>query len=135
MLAAVGAAGCVDLSSHQSSVTLWDTQLTPAVGYPGLSGQAAAVSDASGTSVGIAIHGAASGAQHAWGLRFGNCAAPAQQIGSNADYPLLVVGTTGSDSVETHLGFNLTPGGLYHVAVRVSASDTSRIACGDLVAR
>jgi hypothetical protein len=103
--------------------------------YPDIAGQAAAVSDRHGTSVGIAIEGAAPSAHHPWGVRLGSCAVPGQQIGPDAAYPELQVSAAGSDSVETRLGASLTLGHTYHVAVRLSAADTSRVACGDLVAR
>lgn len=135
LLAAVGTAGCVDLSANDHAVTLWEAQLAPEVTYPDLSGQAAAVSGADGTEVGIAIAGATPGAQHVWGLRLGTCVAPGQQIGSDAAYPELIVSAAGTDSVETHLGAKLSAGGAYHVAVRLSASDTARVACGDLMGR
>jgi len=116
-------------------VTIWETQLRPDVGYPDISGQAAAVSDVGGTSVGIGIDGATPGAQHAWGVGLGSCVAPGQQIGTDALYPVLAVSDSGTAAVETHLGARLTAGGAYHVEVRLSASDASPVACGDLVAR
>ena len=135
LLLAAGAAGCVDLGANDRATTIWETQLTPDLAYPGVSGQAAAVSDAGGTPIGIGIDGAAPGAQHAWGLGLGRCATPGQQIGSSATYPVLAVSDSGTAAVETHLGARLAAGGAYHVEVRLSASDASPVACGDLVAR
>ena len=85
--------------------------------------------------MGIAISGAQPGAQHAWGLRIGTCAVPGQQIGLDAAYPVLAVDSVGGASVQTHLGASLAPGKQYHIAVRLSASDTTRVACGDLTER
>lgn len=135
ILAGAWAAACVDLNVTQQAPILWDAQLTPAVGYPDLAGQGAAVSQADGTNVGIAISGAQPGAQHAWGLRIGTCAVPGQQIGLDAAYPVLAVDSAGGASVQTHLGASLAPGKQYHIAVRLSASDTTRVACGDLMER
>jgi hypothetical protein len=135
LLAALGVAACVDLGVNDRVVTLWETQLTPDVTYPGVSGQAAAVSDVGGTAVGIGMEGATPGAQHAWGVALGSCATPAQQFGPDSDYPVLAVSDSGTASVETRLGARLAGGNAYHVAVRLSASDTARVACGDLVER
>lgn len=135
ILAGAWAAACVDLNVTPQAPTLWDAQLTPALGYPDLAGQGAAVSQADGTNVGLAISGALPGAQHAWGLRLGTCAVPSQQIGLDAAYPVLVVDSAGGASVQTHLGTSLAPGKRYHIAVRLSASDTTRVACGDLTER
>jgi hypothetical protein len=116
-------------------VTIWESQLTPDVGYPELSGQAAAVSDAGGTAVGIGIEGAAPGAQHAWGVGLGSCATPGQQIGPDTDYPVLAVSDSGTASVEIHLGARLAQSSAYRVEVRLSATNSARVACGDLLAR
>lgn len=134
MLVAVAAIACVNLGDD-TAVTVWETQLSPEIGYPDLSGQAAAVSRSDGTSIGIGIDGAEPGAQHVWSMGLGTCATPGQQIGSDADYPELVVGVTGHAESETHLGSRLSRGGAYHVAVQLSAMDASPVACGDLVAR
>lgn len=135
LLAAAGAAACVDLDATEPAFTLWEAELRPEVSYPDFSGQAAAISDRDGTSVGMAIEGAAPGAQHAWGVRLGSCATPGQQLGSDTDYPELQAGAAGSDTVETRLGARLAPSNTYHVGVRLSAADTARVACGDLIAR
>lgn len=135
LVAALGATGCVDLRANDPGLTIWETQLAAELAYPDFSGEAAALSDRSGTVIGIAIRGATTGAHHVWGLRLNDCAAPGQQVGSDVDYPELVVSAGDTASVETILGARLVGGGAYHVAVRVSASDTSRVACGDLVAR
>jgi hypothetical protein len=134
-LAGAAAAGCVGLGDDELTVTIWETQLQAEVDYPGLSGQAAAVSGSDGTAVGIAIEGATPGAEHAWGLRFGSCATPSQPVGPASDYPRLVVSTAGSASVETRIGTRLSLQRTYLVDVRVSVSDTTRVACGGLVAR
>jgi hypothetical protein len=116
-------------------VTIWETQLAPDVAYPDVSGQAAAVSDASGTTVGVGIDGASPGAQLGWGLALGSCGTPGQQVGADALYPVLAVSDSGTAASDTHLGTRLSLGSTYHVEVRVSAADPSRVACGDLVAR
>ncbi len=133
ILAAIGTVGCVSLGDDLNEVSLWEAQLTPDAGHPDLAGQAAAFSRSDGTSVGISIEGAEPGAAHAWGLRLGSCADPRQQIGSDTDYPALSVIDAGTAETETHLGLQLSVTGSYHVDVRVSAAEPSRVACGDLV--
>jgi hypothetical protein len=135
MLGGAAPAACVDLSGNGLAPTIWETQLIPATSHPGLAGQAAAVSDRSGTDLGIGISGAVVGAQHLWSLRLGGCALPGQQVGADSDYPVLVVSDSATASAETQLGPQLIRSGAYHVAVRVSAADTTRIACGDLAVR
>lgn len=134
VLAAVGAA-CVDLGTEAPSVTIWETELRAELGYPDISGQAAAVSGPSVTEAGIGIQGAEPGAVHAWGVRLGSCASPGAQIGPDGGYPELEVGETGSASAEALLAPTFSLESAYHVEVRVSSSDRSRVACGDLVAR
>ena len=133
MLAAAGAA-CVDLGGDLGT-TVWETQLAPTAAYADLSGQAAAVSNSAGTDVGVAVDGAVPGDSLAWSVRLGSCATPGQQIGSDADYPALAVGDSGSALAETHFGSRLAASGQYQLTVRVSVSDTSRAACGNLAAR
>jgi hypothetical protein len=135
LLIVIWAAGCVDLAANDRTITVWETQLTPEVSYPGVSGQAAAVSDRDGTTIGIAIEGATPGGQHVWAMGLAGCAAPGQQIGPDTDYPVLVVSDSGRASVETHLGAHLARSSAYHVQVQESATDSSRVACGNLVAR
>lgn len=135
LLASAGATACVGVGDPGRPTTIWETQLTPAVAFPELSGRAAAVSGDAGTVVGLAIDGAAPGAEHAWGVRLGTCVTPGAQIGPDTDYPALVVSDSGKASVETHIGTRLASTGRYHVSVRLSATDTARTACGDLVER
>jgi hypothetical protein len=135
LLSALGAAACISLSDADSAPTVWEAELTPERSYPDLSGQAAAVSDPNGTSTGISIEGAEPGAVHQWGLRVGSCTTPGGQVGPDSDYPELVVGEVGDASVDTHLAPRLASDGEYHVEVRVSASDPTRVACGDLARR
>lgn len=126
-------AGCVNLDVASSSPLVWNTTLAPTSAYPDVSGQAAVVSQASGTSVGIQINGATAGAQHVWALRFGTCATPGQRIGDAADYPALDVSTTGTASAQTLLGLQLDASAAYLIDVRAAASDTARVACGNLI--
>lgn len=135
LLLLIGGAACVDLGVNPQAATVWDSQLTPTQAFPGVSGQAAAVSQATGTSVGIDIQGGTAGAHYAWGLKLGTCASPGLQIGEDADYPALDVSATGIASSQAQFGSLLDLGHTYHVDVRVSASDPSRVACGNLVAR
>ena len=128
------AAACVG-NTDVPSVTIWETQLHAELTHPDVGGQAAAVSEASGTSVGILVTGAEPGAAHTWALRQGTCAVPGTQIGPNSDYPELVVDVGGGAEQDTHLGSRLSLDQSYHIEVRVSADDDSRIACGDLMAR
>lgn len=134
LLTALGTAGCVDLGVNSTQPSVWDAQLVPATAYPDLTGQGAAVSDPSGTSVGIEIHGAAAGGEHLWALMLGTCAVPGQQLGVDTNYPVLSVDANGDASGDTHLSAKLVVGRDYHLAVRVSATDSSRVACGDLTA-
>lgn len=133
-LAILGAAACMN-SIDTPSVTIWETQLNAELTHPDIGGQAAAVSEPSGTSLGILVTGSEPGAAHAWGLRTGTCDAPGGQIGPSGDYPELSIGDTGSGEAETHLGSRLSLDQSYHVEVRLSAADDSRVACGDLAAR
>jgi len=133
-LTVVGAAACLN-NTDTPSVTIWETQLNAELAYPDVGGQAAAVSEPSGTSLGILVTGSEPGAAHAWALRTGTCAAPGTQIGPSGDYPELSIGDTGSGEAETHLGSRLSLDESYHVEVRLSAADGSRVACGDLAAR
>jgi hypothetical protein len=135
MLAAAGEASCVNLGVSAVQPSVWDAQLVPAVAYPDLNGQGAAVSQADGTSVGLTIHGAVPGAQHTWSLRLGTCATPGLQLGLDSDYPVLAVDAGGTASGDTQIASTLVAGRAYHLAVRLSATDTTRVACGDLVAR
>lgn len=134
ILAVAGAAACV-APTDEDPATVWETQLVTELAYPGLTGQAAAVSRPGGTNVGIGIDGAEPGGAQAWSLRLGTCASPSQQIGPDGDYPELLADAFGSASVDTHLARRLSIENTYIVEVRESSTDGSRIACGDLVRR
>ena len=134
-LAVLATAACVNLGDDEPAVTIWETQLVPEFEFPDLTGQAAAVSRPDGTAAGIGISGAEPGAVHAWGLRQGSCTDPGVQVGPDTDYPELLVSLAGEADAETHLGPRLSYTGDYHVEVRVSAADPTRVACGDLVQR
>jgi hypothetical protein len=126
---------CVSLNDDAPSVTVWEGTLTPDFAHPGVSGQAAAVSAPDGTSLGIGLQGAQPSPEYAWGLHLGSCGAPGQQIGPDSDYPALAVDATGYGEAETHLAPRLSLENQYYVEVRMSASDPSRLACGDLQPR
>ncbi len=126
------AAACVDLNSHNTAVTTWEGQLAPDLAHPDLAGQVAAAVQLGGTDVGIAITGAAPQAVHVWGLWSGSCLAPGALVGTGDDYPLLAVSDSGKASAETHLRTELSKDSTYHAELRLSASDSSRIACGNL---
>lgn len=130
----LGSAACLD-NADTPSVTVWETELAAELTHPDVGGQAAAVSEPAGTSLGILVTGSEPGAAHAWGLRVGSCADPGAQVGPSSDYPELAIGATGSGEAETHLGSRLSSDQSYHVEVRVSATDGSRVACGDLIPR
>ena len=135
ILAALGTAACA-VGTTDVGVDIWETQLVPESDYPGLTGQAAAVSDGNGTDVGIQLEGAEPGVVHGWRIRLGSCAAPGDGFGPASDYPELAVGGSGSASAETHLGPRLASEGNYHAEVLGAEPDqASRIACGDLVLR
>ncbi len=124
--------GCVPAPS-EPDITVWSAQLTPAAGYPGLSGEAGAVSDLNGTDATILIEGAEPGAVHTWHIRSGSCANPQERLGPASDYPDLQVGLQGSATADTRLGPRLNSAGTYHVEVQAGPDDASRITCGNLV--
>jgi hypothetical protein len=128
-------AACVNLDVEGPSVQLWETVLQAELDYPDVTGQAAAVSGPSGTETGVEIQGAEPDAVHAWGVRLGSCATPGAQIGPDTEYPDLEVSAGGNASAATRFGSTLSTANAYHVEVRVSASDRSRVACGDLMPR
>jgi hypothetical protein len=68
-------------------------------------------------------------------VRLGSCAGPGDQIGADDDYPELEVSEAGRAEANARFGLTLSLEDAYHVEVRLSASDRSRVACGDLVAR
>jgi hypothetical protein len=134
-VALLGAASCVNLG-EEPVVTIWEADIMPTVAYPDFSGQAAAVSRLDGTSVGIGIDGGAPDAEYAWALRLGTCAAPGTQFGTDDLYPTLLPDpVSGTAEAETQLGSHLSLGGSYHVEVRESLTNPTRVGCGDLVAR
>lgn len=133
VLASVCTAGCVDLGIEDDRLTtLWNTELSPEPDFPGLTGQAAAVSQTDGTLASVLLQGAEPGTSYAWGLRLGACASPEQQIGPDSNYPELVVDDLGEATQNARLGPRLSLEQSYHVQVRVSTTDPSRVACGDL---
>ncbi|UCF41142.1 MAG: hypothetical protein JSW43_02065 [Gemmatimonadota bacterium] len=126
---------CVDLEDTATS-TVWEAELEAELAFPDVSGEAAAVTrPEGGTAVGVDLRGAEPGAMHQWAVLLGSCASPGAQIGPDSDYPVLEVGLGGSASADTQLGLTLTLPSTYHVEVRVSATDASRVACGDLLPR
>jgi hypothetical protein len=125
-------ASCVNLTTQDNPVTTWEGQLAPSLSHPDLAGQVAAAVQLGGTDVGIGITGAAPEAVHVWGLWSGSCTTPGGLIGTGDDYPLLAVGDSGKASAETHLGTRLSADSAYHAELRLSVTDTSRIACGNL---
>lgn len=136
LLLLVGGAACVNLGGvAPPAPTVWNAQLIPTQAYPGVSGQGAAISQAGGTTLGVEVHGGAPGAHYAWGLELGSCVTPGQQIGEDADYPSLNVDGTGDASGQAQFGSFLNVGSQYHIVVRLSASDTSRVACGNMTAQ
>ena len=124
---------CADLGINDDRrTTLWNADLQPESAYPGLSGQAAAVSQIDGTRVSILLLGADPGASFVWGLRLGTCETPGQQIGADTEYPELVVDSQGEATEDASLGIQLALEQSYHVDARVPAPDDSRVLCGDL---
>jgi len=134
VLALVGTAACVG-GTDTPAVTVWEAQLSADLAHPDVAGQAAAVSDPSGTALSVLITGAEPGATHAWGLMTGSCAVPGSQIGPAGDYPALVVDDMASAEANTHLGPRLSPDQGYFIEIRLSPSDAARVACGDLTPR
>jgi hypothetical protein len=130
---ALVAAACVDLNTQDNTVTTWQAQLAPDISHPDLAGQVAAAVQLGGTDVGIGISGAAAGAAHVWGLWSGTCRAPRTLLGTDTDYPVLAVGDSGKASAETRLGIRLSTDSTYHAELRQSVTDSTRIACGELL--
>jgi hypothetical protein len=114
----------VGLDNDPEEVVLWEAQLVAEV--PDLTGQAAAVSGAAGTDLGIGLNGAPPGAA---------CATPGEDIGLSEDYPVLEVTDLGAAAAETHLASRFRRDGTYQVEVHQNRSDTTKVACGNLVAR
>jgi hypothetical protein len=134
-LASLGAASCLNIA-EEPVVTVWEAEIIPAMAHPDFSGQAAAVSRIDGTSVGIGIDGGTPDAEYPWALRLGTCAAPGTQFGTDDVYPtLLPDSVSGMAEAETRLGSRLLLGSDYHVEVRESLTDPTRVGCGALVAR
>lgn len=129
LLVPIVLAACVDLSSAEPT-SVWEAELQPEIANPDLTGHVGAVSEATGTGVGIGIVGAEPGATLSWGLHEGTCDIPRTQVGPAEDYPQLQVDLSGSASAETHLGPRLHVGSSYHAQLR--AADGSLLACGDL---
>ncbi len=126
------AVGCVDLSTDNSPVATWEGELSPNLAYPDLAGHVAAAVQVGGTDVGISITGATPAAQHLWGLWSGSCQTPGARFGTNDDYPILAVSDSGKASAETRLRAQLSKDSTYHAELRLSATDSTRIACGNL---
>jgi hypothetical protein len=129
-------AACVDVNTPGTQVVTWQGTLVPVLSHPDLAGQvAAAAQGASGTDVGIGISGAGPGAVHAWGVGSGTCAAPGALLGASTDYPLLAADDSGKAAAQTHLITRLSADSAYHGELWQSATDTTRIACGNLEKR
>lgn len=129
-------AGCLDLNTAGTQAITWEAQLVSTVANPDLTGQvAAAAQGGGGTDVGIGISGAVPGAVHLWGVWSGTCALPGDLMGASADYPTLAVSDSGKASAETHLVTRLSADSSYHAELRESASNATRIACGNLQQR
>ena len=133
LLAIWASAACVGLDNDPEEVVLWEAQLVAEV--PDLTGQAAAVSGAAGTDLGIGLNGAPPGAAYAWSARVGTCTTPGEDIGLPEDYPVLEVTDLGAAAAETHLASRFRRDGTYQVEVHQNRSDTTKVACGNLVAR
>lgn len=132
-LVAVSALACVNLGVNDDKVTtVWQGDLQPTSGYPGLSGQAAAVSQIDGTSASVLVQGAVPSESFAWALWLGSCDQPQQQIGPDGSYPGLAADPTGEATADAHFGTRLSIDNAYHIEVRVSATDATRVACADL---
>jgi hypothetical protein len=125
---AVLPAACVhDVAGPDRS--LWEATLTGTAAHPLVTGSAAAISRSRSTEAGIRVSGLDPG-EYGWEIRAGSCAAPAALIGSQAQYPELVVDAGGEASVDGAIvSGRLESGQRYHVAVR----NGTVVACGDLV--
>ncbi len=126
-------AGCPNLNIVTTKVHIWQAQLIPDPTHADLSGQVAAVAQGAGTNVGIGITGATPGNEHTWGIRLGTCRTPRGLAGRVDDYPTLAVTDSGTAQSESRLGVEFSPDSAYHAELRESVTDSSRIACGNLV--
>ena len=115
--------------------TDWSTQLS-ARASTSVTGASAARSVGYGTtgtsSASIEIRGATPGARHPWHVHTGTCATGGPFIGEASDYPVLEVGTDGTDEATAAIGVAMVDDAPYHVNVHRSPSDLTVISCGDL---
>jgi hypothetical protein len=134
LVAALQITACADLGvNDERQTTLWNTDMQPEPAFAGLSGQAAAVSQISGTDATILLQGAQPTTEFAWGLRLGTCASPGQQIGPDNDYPEMVADDQGGATADAALGPMLRLDESYHIEARMPDSEgRTRVACGDL---
>ena len=80
----------------------------------------------------IDVRGATVGARHPWHVHSGTCATGGPIVGEANDYPLLEIGTDGTDEATAGIEAGMSDEQSYHVNVHRSASDLTVIACGDL---
>ena len=115
--------------------TDWGAQLSERLNS-NVSGSATtrtAVVGSGGTSTAnIEIRGATPGARHPWHVHTGTCASGGPIVGEANDYPVLEIGTDGTDDATAAIEAGMSDEGRYHVNVHRSPTDLTVISCGDL---
>lgn len=115
--------------------TDWSAQLSAraSTNVTGSASSRTAVAGGTGTSTAnIEIRGAVPGARHPWHVHTGTCATGGPIVGEANDYPVLEVGTDGTDDATAAIEAGMSDEGRYHVNVHRSPSDLTVISCGDL---
>jgi superoxide dismutase, Cu-Zn family len=135
-VAGLALAGCDGDTTATPVEREWQAQLSGAVGWEHLGGEATVVFvPGTGSFVaGAELTGDQPGAVRPWHVHFNTCAAGGGIVGQDGDYPRLVVGSDGRATATVAVTQPLQVGALYHVNVHLSNAELATIiACGDLV--
>ena len=114
---------------------LWHAFLQPEPSWEHLTGEAALgwVEGSPGFNAAALVLGDQPGAERQWRLHVGTCAGGGALLGSETDYPALLVGPDGSAFAATSLLLPIEPTGTYHVRIHRAEDRLDEvIACGDL---
>jgi hypothetical protein len=80
------------------------------------------------------ISGDAQGLVRPWHVHFGTCATGGAIVGSDAQYPRLVIGADGTATAAVDVRYELSPNVPYHINFHKSDAELDTIiACGDLL--
>jgi hypothetical protein len=85
------------------------------------------------TRVVFNLAGGSGGAVHPWHVHYGVCGDDHMIVGNPANFPPLVLGSTGSLTAAAQLPVRLEDREKYVVHIHASAMDLTTIACGELV--